>query len=59
MDQRHKEILQKNFVYLVENLDLRHTILIAYLVQENLLSECEKQILEVSRDIFTLFWKLQ
>jgi len=48
MDAKHKEILRVNHVFLVENLNLKHELLTAYLVQENLLTDNDVQRLQVS-----------
>jgi len=54
MDPRHVEILRKNHVFLVENLNLRDEILKANLVQEELLTDNDIQRMEVNRILFAV-----
>jgi len=48
MQQQHKNILQKNHVFLVENLNLADEILKAHLVAEGLLTLNDVELLQVS-----------
>jgi len=48
MDPRHREILRINHVFLVDNLDLNHEMLKAYLVNECLLTDNDVDRLQVS-----------
>ena len=58
MDQRHREILRLNHVYLVQNLDLKHGMLMEHLVQEHLLTDQDEQRLKASRDFCNLTLKV-
>jgi len=46
MDQKHKNLLISNRVYLVENLDM--SVLYDHMLQSKLISESEKQTMEVT-----------
>lgn len=60
MDPRDVEILRKNHVFLVENLNLRDELLKAHLVKEELLTDNDIQRMEVNRILFAVqFWILQ
>jgi len=48
MDARHRDILRVKHVFLVENLNLKHDLLLAHLEQENLLTRNDAERLEVS-----------
>jgi len=52
MDKRDQETLRENHVFLVDNLDLKHEILKAYLFQENLLTTNDMERLQASTDFF-------
>ena len=52
MDKRDQEILRENHVFLVDNLDLKHEKLKAYLIQENLLTDSDVERLQASRNFF-------
>jgi len=46
MDQKHKDLLISNRVYLVENLDM--SVLYDHMLQSELISESERQTMEVT-----------
>jgi len=49
MDKRDQEILRQNHVFLVDNLNLKHELFNAYLIQENLLTANDVERLQASR----------